>query len=238
MGLSCYLAMTEAEIRSNSAFPHHLAFMACHFSPYTQGLSNLPAYLPQDAMLILNDRMPCCGHSADLVAGQLRDIVAQHGCESLLLDFQRPPDAESENMVRRITDTLPCPVAATEAFAKELSCPVFLSPAPLHIPLSEYLEPWRGREIWLEAALEQADITVTENGTECARQFPPDGLTEGFYDEILCCNFITRHTPDRITFTLFDTAESLQKKLDLAQSLGVSRAVGLWQELGTFPTGK
>lgn len=238
MVLPLYLAVTGAEMSAISASSYPIAYMACHFSSYNLGLANFPNHLPSGIMLILNDRIPCNGHSADLVAGQLRDIVAQHGCESLLLDFQRPPDAESENMVRRIADTLPCPVAATEAFAKDLSCPVFLSPAPLHMPLSEYLEPWRGREIWLEAALEQADITVTENGTECARQFPPEGLTEGFYDGQLHCHYRIRPSANRITFTLFDTAESLQKKLDLAQSLGVSRAVGLWQELGTFPTGK
>ena len=234
MVLPLYLAVTGAEMSAISAASHPIAYMACHFSPYTQGLTNFPNHLPPGSMLILNDRMPCNGHSADLLAGQLRDIVAQHGCESLLLDFQRPADPELKAVVHRIIQSVPCPVAVTEAFAQELSCPVFLSPAPLHMPLSEYLEPWRGREIWLEAALEQEEITVTESGTDCARQFPPDGLTEGFYDEILCCNYITRHTPDRITFTLFDTVESLQKKLDLAQSLGVSRVIGLWQELGTL----
>ena len=189
-------------------------------------------------MLILTDRMPCQGHSADLVVQQLRDIVELYRCESLLLDFQRPPEPESREMADRIITSLPCPVAVTESFAVDHSCPVFLSPAPLHVPLREYLQPWQGREVWLEAAFGQETITVTEKGTEVAGQFPSEGLEEGFYDEELRCHYRVKTEPNRIIFTIFDTAESLQKKLDLAQSLGVSRAVGLWQELGTFPTGK
>lgn len=212
-----------------------MAYMACHFSPYTQALANIPDRLPEGAMLILTDRMPCRGHSADLVANQLNEAVCKLGCESVLLDFQRPPDPESESMVQTIIQSLSCPVAVTEDFAKGLSCPVFLSPAPLHIPMSEHLAPWQGREIWLEAALCQEDIPVTKNGAEFIPQFPADGLTDGILDEQLCCLYRTKVTDERITFTLFDARSSLEKKLALAQSLGVTRAVGLWQELGSFP---
>ena len=238
MVLPLYLAVTGAEMSALAGSCSNLAFMACHFSPYTQGLSNLPVFLPQDAMLILNDRMPCCGHSADLVAGQILDIMERFRCASLLLDFQRPSDGESENMVRRIVEKLPFPVAVTERYAQNLHCPILLSPAPLHVPLADYLQPWSDREIWLEAALQQEEINVTEAGTNDTNRFPPDGLDGGFFDETLCCRYKISASSDRITFTLFDTAKSLQKKLDLAQSLHVSRAVGLWQELGTFLPGK
>ena len=232
MVLPLYLAVTGAELSAVSDSVHPMAYMACQFSPYTQGLANVPDSLPEGSMLILNDRMPCKGHSAGLVAQQLLDVVERNKCESLLLDFQRPPEPESEDMVRRIAQSLSCPVAVTEVFAKELSCPVFLSPAPLHTRLSDHLTPWQGREIWLEAALEQADVTVTANGAEFANQFPTDGLSDGFYDDSLCCCYRTKTAEDRITFTLFDTPESLIKKLELAGSMGVARAVGLWQELG------
>ena len=141
-------------------------------------------------------------------------------------------------MADMIIHSLPCPVAVTEGFAAGHPCPVFLSPAPLHIPLSEYLLPWQGREIWLEAALEQEEITVTETGTNFAGQFPPEGLDGGFYDEELRCHYRVKTEPNRIIFTLFDTLDSLENKLSLAQSLGVKQSVGLWQELGTFLPGK
>lgn len=238
MVLPLYLAVTGAEMSAFSSNSFPMAYMACHFSPYTQGLTNLPDSLPENSMLILTDRMPCQGHSADLVAQQLQDIVEQYQCESVLLDFQRPPEPESQAMVNGIVHALPCPVAVTEGYAAQLSCPVFLSPAPLHMSIREYLQPWQSREIWLEAAFGQETITVTEKGTEVAAQFPSEGLEEGFYDEELCCHYRVMTDDNRITFTLFDTPESLEKKLELTAELGVKRAVGLWQELGTFLSGK
>lgn len=232
MVLPLYLALTAAEISASSTISFPFAYMSCHFSPYTEGLSNIPDTLPAGGILILNDRLPCQGHSADLVAGQLIDTVDRLGCESVLLDFQRPPEPEAEVMAARITSALSCPVAVTEGFAKKLDCPVFLSPAPLHLPLADHLAPWRGREIWLEAALCQEDILITEKGMTHNPIFPTEQLDGGFYDDHLCCCYHTDIREDHIRFTLFDTPESLCQKLKLAASYDVARAVGLWQELG------
>lgn len=237
MVLPLYLAMTAAEMFSRCSLPSRFAYMACHFSPYTQGITNIPDQLPPGAMLILNDRMCCKGHSADLVVSQLLEVITRQNCESVLLDFQRPPEIESLTMVNTIIQSLPCPVAVTEGYGTGHSCPVFLSPAPMHMPLSEYLEPWTGREIWLEAALCQEVITVTDGGTEYTPVFPTGELTGGFYEETLRCMYHTEVTPEQIRFTLFETPETLEQKLEHAHSLGVSRAIGLWQELGTFPPG-
>ena len=234
MVLPLYLALTAAEISSQEVLPVPMAYMGCSFSPYSLGLSGIPTSLPEGCMLIVNDRMSCQGHSPDLVAGQLQEAVTRLSCESVLLDFQRPPESESKTMVSKIIQALSCPVAVAEEFAVHWDCPVFLSPAPLHIPLSEYLSHWQGREIWLEAALGQETITVTTQGTVTAVQFPPEGLTGGFYEETLCCHYRTKIDGDKILFTLFDTTENLKEKLDLAASLGVTRAVGLWQELKEF----
>ena len=234
MVLPLYLARTNAELFAEPPPPGRLAYMACSFSPYTLGLSGIPSSLPEGSILILNDRMNCQGHSPDLVAGQLQEAVARLSCESVLVDFQRPPSPDSESMVSRIVQSLPCPVAVTEEYAKNLNCPVFLSPAPLHLPLEAHLEPWQGREIWLEAALGQSEILVTPKGMNASCQFPPEGLTGGFYEEKLRCHYHTKINPECITFTLFDTIESLEQKLELAHTLGVSRAIGLWQELKEF----
>ena len=235
MALPLYLAMTAAEMSQDKLFEPHLGFMACHFSPCTAGLSNIPQSLPEGAMLILNDRMPCTGHSPDFVVRQLADAVSRLGCESILLDFQRPADAESRAMVKSITDALPCPVAVSEGYAKDLACPVFLAPAPLHVPLGDHLGLWQGREIWLEAALCQEVIAVTPKGATDTPQFPPDRLDGGFLDENLCCRYRTEILESEVRFTLYDTRDSLKKKLEQAEALGVTRAVGLYQELGSLP---
>lgn len=232
MVLPLNLAMTPAEMSACTNLPGRVAWMACHFSPYGQGLANIPDALPAGSMLILNDRMACSGHSPGLVAQQLADAVKHLGCESVLLDFQRPSEPESAAMVTALLEALPCPAAVTEGYAKGRSCPVFLAPSPLHIPLRDHLIPWKNREIWLEAALCQEVITVNERGTSYSPQFPPEGLEEGFFEEDLCCRYQSHIFGKQVRFTLFDTFQTLEKKLDLAQSLGVTRAVGLYQELG------
>ena len=234
MALPLYLAMTASEMSSTDGFPPHFSYMACHFSPYSQGLSNLPEHLPDRSMLILNDNFPCQGHSPGLVVQQLSGVMEKFCCESLLLDFQRPPEPEAEAMVSAILQALPCPTAVTPEFATDHHGPVFLPPCPLHIPLEEYLTPWKSRELWLEAALCQESAIVSKDGAVFCPHFPAEGLEDGFYDEGLACRYHVEVSPESITFTLFDARDSLSKKLEKAHSLGVSRAVGLWQELGTF----
>ena len=231
MALPLILAMTAAEMAGRPSFTHQAAWMACHFSPYSLGIANIPKSLPDASILILNDRIPCQGHSPDLAAQQLSEALTQLSCESLLLDFQRPPEAESEAMVSFLLQALPCPVAVSELYAKDSDCPVFLSPPALHVSLQEHLSPWQGREIWLEAALCQEDIIVTESGTTLIPQFPIDHLEGGFFDAKLCCSYKTEVSSDEVRFTLFDTPESLNEKMKKAQALGVSRAVGLYQQL-------
>ena len=238
MVLPLYLALTAAEISGTRPLPKLCAYMACHFSPYTEGLSNMPEALPAGSVLILNDRIPCDHHSADLVAGQLATAVRRLGCESVLLDFERPPEETSLAMVQRILEARPCPVAVTESYARDFSCPVFLSPPPLHMPLAAHLAPWWGREVWLEAALCQEEITVTKSGTHFCPIFPIQQLEGGFHDSNLHCCYHTAVSEDSIHFTLFDTQDTLRQKLELAVQLGVTRAVGLYQELGTFLYGK
>ena len=84
----------------------------------------------------------------------------------------------------------------------------------------------------MEAALCQEIITVTKNGTTFTPDYPVD-LTGGFFEPNLLCRYRIAVSPEKITFTLFDTPETLHRKLLEAHALGVRRFVGLFQELGT-----
>ena len=233
MPLPLNLAMTPLEIAQNPFTGVPLAWMSCHFSEDGQGLTDLPEELPEHALLILDDRIPCCGHSAPMAAAILQELITQFHCSGLLLDFQRTANTQTTAMVEMLVHTLPCPVAVTPEYSGNLHCPVFLPPPPLHIPMEQYLDPWRGREVWLEAALCQERISVTKNGTVFEPLFTAVP-SDGFFHERLQCRYAIRTTADTITFTLYDTPETLKEKLISARSLGVSRAVGLYQELGTY----
>ena len=114
-------------------------------------------------MLILNDRMPPSGHDPQQVAQQLSALAADFACAGILLDWELPPTSSSRQILSAILQAVPCPVAVSAPYAQEIDCAVFLTP-PLHIPLSEFLAPWKDREIWLEAALEDVEFCITEQG--------------------------------------------------------------------------
>ena len=155
MSINLYLAMTAAEFSSKGKFHSEIAWMACHFSCYGTGLTNLPTALPKGSMVIVNDRTPPWGHDAQKILWQLSDLAHQFSVSRFLLDFQRPGDPETKAIVKALVQSLPCPTAVSDIYAKDLPCPVFLPPGPLHKPLQEYISAWEGREIWLEAATGQ-----------------------------------------------------------------------------------
>lgn len=230
MALPLYLAMTAAEMQENTPLPSNFAYMACHFSPYGTGLSNLPPWLPENSMLILNDRTPICGHDPALICSQLSDIIEQWQCSGLLLDFQRPGCEETAILAKHLVAVLPCPVGLSALYAESASCPVLLPPPPLDEPLECHLAPWSGREIWLEAALDGLRLTLTAEGCK-ATPIPFPALSGGFVEEQLHCHYQIQTYADRAEFILYRTLEDLNALLEEAESLGVNAAIGLWQEL-------
>jgi hypothetical protein len=228
MAIPLYLAMTAAEFSSCNCLPAHTAWMSCRFSPGGKSLSNLPSSLPPGTLLILDDQTPPSGHDTVLVRQQLSEIIDANRCSGLLLDFQRSHSEETAEIVKGLL-SLPCPVCVSHLYAKELSCPVFMPPCPLTVPLSEHLAPWDGREIWLEVATDSTAITVTGSGSRisyhpCAGDFP-------YRDAILHCRYRIETASDAALFLLRRTFADLPPLLQEAEKLGVTRTVGLWQEL-------
>ena len=232
MGISRYLAMTAAEMAAFSVKEGWSeAYMACHFSPYTTGLSNIPGSLPPGSMLILNDRTPLHGHDPQQILLQLQEAYAQlHFC-CLLLDFERPQIDEYNNLCRVLIEQLPCPVGISAQYAEGLDCPVFLPTLPMDQLLSDYISPWMGREIWLDIAPEAACITVTERGSSYSPvpfSPPPENA---FTDDALHCKYRTEIGEALIHFHLWRDPQQVEQLIDHAQSLGITKCIGLFQEL-------
>lgn len=228
MVLPLYLAMTAAEIRANTDFPPNIGYMACHFSPYGTGLSNCPTHLPEGSMLILNDRTPIHGHDHGLIADQLTELVEKLKCDSVLLDFQRADVPELSLLAEKLSAALPCPVGVSDLYAENLDCSVFLPPVMPDTLLSEHLVPWKGRDIWLDISTEGLEITLTEKGASTVslqRQILP--ACHG--DSALHCHYRI-DLGENIRFTLFRTEQDVKDLLAEAKHLGISRAVGLYQE--------
>ena len=235
MAIRPFLAMTATEIRGTETFPSKSAWMACHFSPYSTGLSNLPKDLPPGSMVILDDITPIHGHDSETIAAQLRLRLEEMECSGVLLDFQRPGYEESGLLAGRLSEALPCPVGVSALYGRGLTCPVFLPPAPPDVCLANYLAPWQGREIWLELALDGETIALTPAGAAASPLPPATQLSGGHRDERLHCRYQIHTDADSARFTLFHTPEDLDALLTEGEALGVTRAVGLYQELHGIP---
>lgn len=232
MVTSRYLAVTAAELPGVTQGSEKIAYMACHFSPYATGLSNMPSVLPKGSMLILNDRIPICGHDPHRIADQLENALDNLECDSILLDFQRPGSNETAVLCKLLCGRLPCPLGVSHHYAKSLDCPVFLPPPPPDMPLNEHIKPWEGRKIWLEAALEAVQLTVRADG--CHRSPLPYELPDGdtFIEEALHCRYQSEVTSDKVRFFLYRTIDQLDALLEEAGTLGIEKAIGLYQQLG------
>lgn len=195
-----FLAQTAAEFSYPLPDQAQVAWMACYFSPYSTGLSNLPSQLPEGSMLIVNDLIPVAEHDPDHIIDQLRHTIDALGCSRLLLDFQRPGEPRTKQIVKAILDGIDCPVGVSPWYAEEWDCPVFLPPLPLCTSLADHLAPWQGRSIWLELMPEQAHFTITEAGCQrspCSH-FPP----LPHFDQLTYSRYGIRVQEDAIQFTI------------------------------------
>ena len=227
MAIARYLAMTAEEFASAQALPGRVAWMACHFSPYSASLSNLPEKLPANSLLILNDSTPPSHQNPEFVAKTLETIQKEWDCCAILLDFQRPGCQETRKITEELV-TLDFPVCVSECYARDLECPVFLPPLPLTVPLFDYIRPWKGREIWLDAALSCEQITVTDQGSSVK---PTEFIQCPFSDQELHCHYRIEKKDDSFIFTLQRTKDDLNDLLAEADNMGITAAVGLYQEL-------
>ena len=235
MAIRQYLAMTAAEMTFSSPLPRHAAWMACHFSPYSTGLTNLPEKLPLESLLILNDRTPIHGHEPERVFMELEQVLHRFHCPGLLIDFQNPPTQEALALTAYLAERLDVPMAAPGEYAGECRA-VFLPPVPTDTAPGDYLRNWKDKEIWLEAALEGQDILLTTDGAVYRPNRHQDAAH--IHEEArLHCHYSIEDTPQGILFHTWRTREDLQHLLQEAESFGVTQAIGLYQELGETAIG-
>ena len=231
MAIAPFLAMTAAEIRENTSLPPKIAWMACHFSPYGSGLSNLPRSLPPGSLLMVDDITPIRRHDPHRILDQLGACAEALSCGGILLDFQRPGIEETAALVEVLTQGLPCPVAVSAHYAGSGSFPVFLPPVPPSASPENHFTPWNGREIWLELALDALEVTVTEDGSTFLPLPAAAPAEPAFFDETLLCRYHCDVQEAAVRFTLRRAAEDLERFLAEAEKHSVTKAVGLYQEL-------
>ena len=235
MPIARYLAMTGAEMAGNAVFPDYAAWMACHFSSSGNGVSNLPKWLPAGSLLILDDSTPIQDHDPERIAAELGSCMERLQCTGLLLDFQRPGEEQARTLTEYLCQALPFPVVVSDSYADGLDCGVFVSPVPPDESMDMWLSRWSGREIWLDTTMEGLEIVLTEKGAKSAtlphQKYPDCGLE----DRQLHCHYQISFDETKAVFTLWRTKSDISAQLEEAEALGVTAAVGLYQEFRPLP---
>ena len=100
--------------------------------------------------------------------------------------------------------------------------------------LSAYkpLYPHYAENAW-DNPISRAHFISTVNGAVqhiLSRVSPTE--PEGFHEPKLHCHYHIQLIDQKAEFTLYRTREDLDTLLEEAEALGISAAVGLWQELG------
>ena len=231
MAIPWYLAMSESEVANVEKLPQQLAWLGCRFSPGDQVITGLPEMLPPDSLLVVTDQDPPEEHDIHQIVDRLSIAVNRLSCAGILLDFQTPDHAGSQTVTRELSTVLPCPVAVSELYAKDRSCPVFLSPCPHHVPLAEHIAPWKGRELWLDLAADAESITLTKDGAFISPLSIKKCPQQGHWEPRLHCHYCMEIRQDFARFTLWRTREDLETLAREAKELGIHSLVGLYQEL-------
>lgn len=230
MDLRCYLALTGFEYTVAKPPPKNPAWMACHFSLGGRGLSNLPVDLPPGAAILVDDSIPPRNHDPEIIAQQLNRLIHQLQICCILLDLQRPDLPENAAIAKHLTERLDIPVCVSPLYAGPLDCPVFLPPPTPTQHLNTHIAPWTGRDIWLEIALETQQITVTPEGSRFSSLPFAPLRGKSFTDDKLCCRYQTQVFEDRAVFTVVRDIEMVRLLLQEAGKLGITQAIGLYQQ--------
>lgn len=230
MATEVYLAMSSEEFVATEYLPSQTGWFDCCFSQSGPGLDCLPTTLPSESLLILTDRLPFQNHDSILIAEELRQTVTALNCAGVLLDFEKPEQKELFHLAQKLVASLPCPVAVSELYARELDCSVFLSPCPHHIPLSDHIAPWTGRKLWLDLARDAEVIEITSSGFVVSSVPQRDIQRKEHWDENLHCHYHIEISGNCVRFLLRRTKEDLIALLQEAKNLGIQNCVVLYQE--------
>lgn len=233
MPISIYEAVTAGDCAGHDA---HVAWMAAHFSVAGTGVSNLPRRLPPGSLLILDDRIPWQNHDAQRICQELLQAVANLACSGILLDLEREPCPQTQSFCALLCTCCQqhsIPLAMPPAYGLSLPTALFLPPLPCWPGPEAVLQPFSGRELWLDAA---ESGCVAEIGRTSVQISPADpaalqAQAEGqavFWHDGLCCRYYSSRMGEQIRVALYDTRQTMAQKLDICAKLGVSVAVMPW----------
>lgn len=228
--MQTYFAMTPDELRQSTSLPGPIGWMACHLDSKGTGLIDVPQYLPAGSVLLLDDSLPLRSHNPRRICQELEAAFSRLHFEALILDFQQPGNPDTPTLVQQLI-SLPFPVVVSSLYAVP-GASILLPPPPVDTPLADYVSAWAGHPLWLELSPTETTMELTAEGTKIRPGSVPSSGTL-HQEEKLHCHYQILENESAVFFHLFRTGQDLKALLQEAEGLGISGAIGLYQEIGS-----
>ena len=239
MPLPLYLAVSPREISDAAQFACPKAYAAYRIGPDNSLLRQaLPLNL-SGGLLLLSDREAPPVPDPPALSAALRRECRRWGFSGAVLDFEGPPRADLQALAKALAGELPRQLLLTpEAYAVPGGT-VLLNSAISGGDFRQYLQD--GHQHWGQAALDLQRLRMdfplpcpsgegrplTQEALDALLQDHPSI----FFSQELCARYFTSRKGGETRFVLFDDAETLRRKLRIAQSCGISTAICMYPEV-------
>lgn len=241
MSIPIYLAAFPDETNGISGYP--AARLGCRLSQDTPAL--LAPDPPDDpaSLMVLRDEAPP-PYTPTPALAQMLATYAQNYHAGLVCDWRKPAVPFYASLAALLGEScagLGLPLWLTESYAGDAPDAMVMVASDVtegvfSQRLAEAVSRWPGRCVLSLLPLRVRCVLPHPGETlemEALPELPTDA--PAFFSEDLCCKYIGRSSGDGVAFTLFDTRETIGRKVQAAEDAGFQAIVGPLPELAALP---
>ena len=238
-----YFITSPSDTSSAVKWGHPLAHMAYGTGKTRLELTVGPlALTTRGGWMVLTDhQLPPEGDVLHFAA-QVRQECRARQYQTVFLDFEQPANDYAYELIAAVSASgLPLVVPETYAnvFPQAL---VLIDSAISGGNIKSYLEEqnnrWSNRIcLALHPLRMRFPLPSEKNEGEVISDYDLKTAlktTQSYFSHDLGCRYFTQQIQDNFTFTLFDDADSIRYKLNLADQIGIRTAVALYREIEAF----
>lgn len=240
MSIPIYLAAFPEEAVGTPDYP--AARLGCRLSQDTPAL--LAPDPPDDpaSLMVLRDETPPAYEPTPALARMLA-TYAQNYHAGLVCDWRKPVvpfyDALAI-LLDEVCTGLGLPLWLTDCYAgasqgARVMIGSGITEGRFAQQLASAASRWPGRCVLSLLPLRIRCVLSAAGGApemEALPEIPPD--TPVFFSEDLCCMYFSRPAGESVAFTLYDTGETIGRKLQAAEDAGFQAAIGPFSELAAL----
>ena len=243
--MQIYLAVAPRDYIKAGEHSANLAMMAYKIDPAGK-LKSLPLNINSRGGIMVVDDSGCTAVGLDkTLPDQITKECIQRGYQGVLLDFENLKPAEVRDVLAALAMQLMAKKVTLYAAAEFADCSpvigVVVSGAVSGGSYREYLAEQCAKHGAGRIALDLERVCtdfIMPSQDGAGKNLSPEefaqisGAQLPFYSKELCANYFSHRASDGTAhFVLFDDANTLKEKLNVAQGLGINTAIMLYPEV-------